>query len=195
MEPPQSELIEPPSQSPQHNHAPKKPHHHVVIACIVVILLLIGIGGFLFMRSRMMNGSDVRSVAPADPGWKTYQDATISISYPQNWIQYKDNGNVAFKSSDYIMSAKGHPENGVQVFLYTKSVPFSGKLGLISTEQITISDQPATLQLYQYEGDYLVITANDSGKSYQLVMSSSTEDAREENREDFLKIAQSIQLK
>ncbi len=144
-----------------------------------------------------LNKIDIRFAKFTAPieNWKTYTNTKLSISYPSSWIIDLSRGDITFESSDYIMNEPGSSEKGYVVRLFIEEIPFTGNQGLISTTQTQWIGQNATLQVYKYEANDLVLTTKYNNRNYQLVMTTASDGVRDANKELFLKVANTLKIK
>jgi hypothetical protein len=111
--------------------------------------------------------------------WQTLNEDGFSISYPSDWILdrslqltspiFSPEDGLLFKSPDYTrINNVGLPTKGVVIAMLGDE-NFPEVNGLVSSEQITWLNQPATLKHFTYKGNYWVFTTTYKGTTYQFV--------------------------
>lgn len=198
------------------SNSPKKPKRLTIILVSVLLLTTVGVGGYMLgarrqqspPRDLLTNPESNRflTVTPVQQpsatsiaDWTTYKHDTCSISFPSTWATDSRLG-LRLKSADFTpikYAGENHPETGFIVDLHIGRQQFSSDnpLGLVSTRYTTWLGAKALLQVYRYEGNFLVLTAKRKGIAYQMVMSAATDDVRNINEAIFLKVANTLKCK
>ncbi len=176
---------------------------------IIALLLVLVAGGLTVQMLRQTKPiSDQNTLTSAStpvPGWKTFEDNNIKISYPSDWKVNTDTQGdksllVTLQSSDYVQSIAGFPEKGYTVSLFlippiTES-PYHYKVTeLQALKTVKWLNQEVTLQKVTYDSNALSMQARFKGSTYGIRLDSVYQVPAETHTDLFLQVANTLEIK
>lgn len=173
---------------------------------ITVIIIIAGLVLVAFstlaMKVLLIDGdSPKQSYTTSIAKWKTFDNYKFSISYPPSWKSKRTHtysyAVLELISQDYkSMDYREYPAAGFTVSLYIgRLLNQDHSPGLVSTRNVRWLEEKAVLSIYKYEGSFLVLTAKPKDTPYQMVMTASSDQVRDDNEKLFLQVANTLRPK